>query len=112
MLPVEITTEKSPEHDMGNFSESVEEATEVVEDQVGTPENSGDTAENVEDNKVPDDKVLPLPPTSPTSQSLWRPKTGLNKRPPGFQAQLCCTCEMTGSPVPLCYLTMSSAFGM
>ena len=81
MLPVEITTEKSPEHDVGNFSESVEEATEVVEDRAGTPEKNGDTAENVEDIKVPDDKVLPLSSTSPTSQSLWQPKTGLNKRP-------------------------------
>ena len=63
MLPVEITT-------MGNFSESVDEATEVVEDRAGIVENNGDTAETVEDNTVPDDKVLPLPPTSPTSQSL------------------------------------------
>ena len=112
MLPVEITTEKSPEHDLGNFSESIEEATEVIEDPAGTSENNGDTAENDEENKAAEDKVLPLSPTSPTSQSMWRPKLGLNKRPPGFQAQLCCTCEMTGNPVPLCYLTMSSAFGM
>ena len=71
MLPVEVTTEKSPEHDLGNFSESIEEATEVVEDHAGIPENNGDTAENVEDNKVPDDKVLPLPATSSTLQSIW-----------------------------------------
>ena len=63
MLPVEITT-------VGNFAESVDEATEVVEDRAGIAENNGDTAEIVEDNKVPDDKVLPLPPTSPNSQSL------------------------------------------
>ena len=112
MLSVEIATEKSPEQDFGTSQESNEDTQEHVENRRGTPKNNGDTAENDEDDNATEDKVPPLSPTSPTFHSLWRPKLGLNKRPPGFQAQLCCKCEMTGNPVPLCYLTMSSAFGM
>ena len=109
MLPVEITTEKSPEQDLGSCSESNEDTTEADENRGETVDNNDDVAENDEDNKTTDDKG---PQQSPTPLSLWRPRLGMNKRPPGFQAPLCCSCVITGNDVPLCYLTMSSAFGM
>lgn len=97
---------------MGTSQDSNDGTAEPDENGPRTPENDVVTAENGEDSKTDDDKVAAMPPTSPTPTSLWRPKTGYSKRPPGFQGQLCCSCEMTGSNVPLCYLTMSSAFGM
>jgi hypothetical protein len=112
MVSVEITTEKSAEQDVGNSPESNDDTSEYDDNGRGSPENNGDTREHDEDNKATDDKLPPMSPTSSTVQSIWRPKLGLNKRPPGFQAQLCCRCEITGNAVPLCYLTMSSAFGM
>ncbi|CAB4024987.1 syntaxin-binding 5 isoform X4, partial [Paramuricea clavata] len=112
MISVEITTEKSPEQDVGNSPESNDDTSEHDDNGRGSPESNGDTREHDEDNKATDDKLPPLSPTSSTVQSIWRPKLGLNKRPPGFQAQLCCRCEITGNAVPLCYLTMSSAFGI
>ena len=113
ILPVEITTEKSPDQELANFPESNDDTSEGDENRGGTPESNGDTAENGEDSKATDDNAVPISPTTPnTYQSIWRPKQGLNKRPPGFQGQLCCSCQMTGSTVPLCYLTLSSAFGM
>ena len=114
ILPVEIATEKSPDQELANSPEPKDDIiSEGDENRGGSPESNGDTAENDEDNKATDDKAAPMSPTSPTTfQAFWRPKQGLNKRPPGFQGQLCCSCQTTGNTMPLCYLTMSSAFGM
>ena len=122
MLPVNIATEKAPEPDHASKPESSEETSQPDGNVVSQMKNgdAGDSRETEDkvppekgpQDKGPQEKGPPLSPSSQTVTALWRPKVGIAKRPPGFQGQLCCVCEMTGAVVPLCYLTMSSAFGM
>ena len=107
MLPIEITTERNCEPDYMTSPESNDEAAQT-DGNILSQEDSG----NIEDNKESEDKGPVQSPPTQVVPELWKPRVGLGKRAPGFQAELCCVCEMTGAVVPLCYLTMSSAFGM